>query len=140
MKKRKIVIATHGNLAEGFLSALRIIVGDSADIRAICCYMSADFSLEKTIRELMEDFDSEKEDLLVFTDLFGGSVNNGFLQFLKSYPFHLITNTSLGLLIDVLLSEPDEEELKRKLHSNDFSAIYCNELLRQMAGNMEDDF
>lgn len=126
-------------LAEGFLSSLRIIIGDHEDIQPICCYISADFSLEKTIQELMDAFDSEKEELLVFTDLFGGSVNNGFLQYLKSYPFHLITNTSLRVLIDIILTKPEEEELKRKLCGNDFSAMYCNELLRQMAGNIEGD-
>ena len=38
MKKRKIVIATHGILAEGFLSALEIIVGKE-DVKTMCCYM-----------------------------------------------------------------------------------------------------
>ena len=38
----------------------------------------------------------------------------GLSMTLKTYDFHLITNTSLGLLIDFILMEPDVETLKKK--------------------------
>lgn len=72
MKKKKIIIATHGNLAEGFLSALKIIIGNIENVDVICGYMNADFNLDYEIQKLMADFHPSKQELLVFTDLYGG--------------------------------------------------------------------
>ena len=131
MSKRKIVIATHGTLAEGFKSALQIIAG-AENVEAFNCYTSPDFNLQETIQKIMDSKGSEEE-LFVFTDLFGGSVNNGFVAALKTYDFHLITNTSLGLLI-----EPDVETLKKKFNEKEFNAVYCNDFISNMA-DIEDD-
>lgn len=137
MKNRRIVIASHGGLAEGFKSALHIITGID-DVEAYNCYETADFNLQKTIDQIMITHDSQKEDLFVFTDLFGGSVNNGFVSALKDNDFYLITNTSLGLLIDFLVTEPDIDTFKTKLSSNEFNAVYCNDYVSNMSGIEED--
>lgn len=136
MSKRKIVIATHGTLAEGFKSALQIIAG-AENVEAFNCYTSPDFNLQETIQKVMDSKGSEEE-LFVFTDLFGGSVNNGFVAALKTYDFHLITNTSLGLLIDFILMEPDVETLKKKFDEKEFNAVYCNDFTSNMT-DIEDD-
>ena len=136
MSKRKIVIATHGTLAEGFKSALQIIAG-AENVEAFNCYTSPDFNLQETIKKVMDSKGSEEE-LFVFTDLFGGSVNNGFVAALKTYDFHLITNTSLGLLIDFILMEPDVETLKKKFDEKEFNAVYCNDFISNMT-DIEDD-
>lgn len=136
MSKRKIVIATHGTLAEGFKSALQIIAG-AENVEAFNCYTSPDFNFQETIQKVMDSKGSEEE-LFVFTDLFGGSVNNGFVAALKTYDFHLITNTSLGLLIDFILMEPDVETLKKKFDEKEFNAVYCNDFISNMT-DIEDD-
>lgn len=136
MSKRKIVIATHGTLAEGFKSALQIIAG-AENVEAFNCYTSPDSNLQETIQKVMDSKGSEEE-LFVFTDLFGGSVNNGFVAALKTYDFHLITNTSLGLLIDFILMEPDVETLKKKFDEKEFNAVYCNDFISNMT-DIEDD-
>ncbi len=136
MSKRKIVIATHGTLAEGFKSALQIIAG-AENVEAFNCYTSPDSNLQETIQKVMDSKGSEEE-LFVFTDLFGGSVNNGFVAALKTYDFHLITNTSLGLLIDFILMDPDVETLKKKFDEKEFNAVYCNDFINNMT-DIEDD-
>lgn len=136
MSKRKIVIATHGTLAEGFKSALQIIAR-AENVEAFNCYTSPDFNLQETIQKVMDSKGSDEE-LFVFTDLFGGSVNNGFVAALKAYDFHLITNTSLGLLIDFILMEPDVETLKKKFNEKEFNAVYCNDFISNMT-DIEDD-
>lgn len=137
MKERRTVIATHGTLAEGFRSALSIIAGADG-VEAYNCYTTEEFNLQSTIDHIMENHDPEKEELFVFTDLFGGSVNNGFVKALQDHSFHLVTNTSLGLLIDFLLTQPDAETFKAKLLTNEFNAVYCNDLISRMSGIEED--
>ena len=56
----------------------------------------------------------------------------------QDYRFHLITNTSLGLLIDFYLTQPEAETLKAKLLTNEFNAVYCNDLIGSMSGIEED--
>ncbi|MDX8420135.1 hypothetical protein MOZ60_08520 [Stecheria sp. CLA-KB-P133] len=137
MKERKVVIVTHGKLAEGFKSALEIITG-AQNVEAYNCYTSPDFNLNDLIEKIMKSVNKEKEELFVFTDLLGGSVNNGFIKALKDYDFHLITNTTLGLLIDFLLVQPDINMLREKLKSNEFNAVYCNDCFNSMS-NIEED-
>ncbi len=137
MKERKIVIATHGTLAEGFKSALKIIANDEG-IETYCCYTTSEFNLDSTIKKIMDEYDSETQDLYVFTDLYGGSVNNGFVNALKNHSFHLITNITLGVLIDFILTNPSKDEIERKLNSNDFKAVYCNTAIAQIEGIEED--
>ena len=60
MGKRKIVIATHGTLAEGFKSALQIIAG-AENVEAFNCYTSSDFNLQETIQKVMDSKGSEEE-------------------------------------------------------------------------------
>lgn len=137
MKKRKVVIATHGTLAEGFKSALSIITGvDNMDVYS--CYTTSDFNLNYVIEKIMKNTDFEKEELFVFTDLFGGSVNNGFVKALEDYNFHLITNINLGLLVDFLLVNPDIDTLKEKLKSDEFNAVYCNDFINSTSVVEED--
>ena len=137
MKERKIVIATHGTLAEGFRSALKIIATDEG-VETYCCYTTPDFNLEKTIQTIMDAYDEETQELYVFTDLYGGSVNNGFVNALKNHQFHLTTNTTLGVLIDFILTNPNQDEIETKLNSNDFKAVYCNTALVNIEGIEED--
>lgn len=140
MKDKKVIIATHGNLAEGFMSALKIIVGDTKNLKAVCCYMNDDFDLDSTIEELMKNHDFNKEDLVICTDMMGGSVNNGFVKFLEKYPFHLITNTNLGFLIDLLLSgeEISSKTLAKKVNDDLFGVKYANSIIHKYENDLED--
>lgn len=127
-KNKKVIIATHGCLSEGFVSALKIIVGDIKNLQAMCCYTSLDFNLDEKILELMNHHDFEKEELIICTDILGGSVNNGFIKFLGKYPFHLITNINLAFLIDFLLTTPtiNQEVFKMKIQNGLFDVKYIN--------------
>ena len=136
MPERKVIIATHGCLADGFLSALKIIVGENENLQAVNCYTTPEFDLEQTVDQILHE--SEGTELYVFTDLLGGSVNNGFFKRLGDHDFHLVTNTSLGLLMDFSLLNPDENELRAKLSSGEFAAVYCNDLKESMALDEDD--
>ena len=70
MKERKIVIATHGTLAEGFRSALKIIATDEG-VETYCCYTTPDFNLEKTIQTIMNAYDEETQEFgVVLEDVY----------------------------------------------------------------------
>lgn len=128
-KKTKVIVATHGRLAEGFAGVIKMIVGDMEKLQTLCCYLEADFDLDQAIRDIMEHHDFGKEELVVCTDVMGGSVNNGFVKWMNSYPFHLITNTNLAFLIDLLLAteELDSESIKKKTQDPQAAVSYVND-------------
>ena len=65
---------------------------------------------------------------MICTDILGGSVNNGFVKFLGTYPFHLITNINLAFLIDLLLTTPtvSDNTLEMKTQEELFGVKYIN--------------
>ena len=70
---KKILIATHGHLASGYLSSIELLAGTTEGITVINAYVEEnDFD-----QELMKFVDgvTENDQIFVFTDLFGGSVN-----------------------------------------------------------------
>ncbi len=136
MKTKKIVIATHGTLASGFKSALDIIVRNT-EVTAIDCYTNPDFNMDKKVQEILDSTGKDQE-LYVFTDLLGGSVNNAFMKKLDEYSFHLITNNNLSILMDFMLSNLDIDALRTKVNSDVFKPVICNDLL-QNAGKFEED-
>lgn len=137
-KKKKVVIATHGNMAQGIVSSLSFIIGDVKDITALNCYMDADFDLHKTILPIVSGIDYEKEDLIVCTDIFGGSVNNGFMEYLNQYPYSLVTNVNLAFLVDLMLNLNilDEEGIREKAQGEFVNVKYIG---RSAAEEAQDD-
>ncbi|WP_288228696.1 PTS sugar transporter subunit IIA [uncultured Faecalicoccus sp.] len=138
-KNKKILIASHGSLAKGMFSSLNIIIGKVDNIETLCGYLDADFNLEHSIATIMEAQDFDKEELIVCTDMVGGSVNNGFIKFLGKYPFHLVSNVNLPFLIDLILSLDSFQDntLETKVKEDVFGVKYINPMLREWT-NLED--
>lgn len=100
---RKVIIATHGKLAKGYLDALSILTGGTDQITAISSF-TEDNNPKETIAQMMEQIPKDTE-ILVFTDIMGGSVNQMFIPYLESKNMHLITGINLALVVQILLRE-----------------------------------
>lgn len=137
MKKRKIIIASHGTLAEGLANALKIVAGDCG-IETICCYTTPDFDLDQAIQEALTRADDGSCEVCVFTDINGGSVNNGFLKVMNQYDFHLFTNVNMAFLVNFILSDPSVEEAEEEAKDAAFQVRYCNRLCSDIS-DTEDD-
>lgn len=106
---REMYIATHGRYAEGVISALDLLVGEDHGVTPICAYCGEIGSTA----ELAVRFDSIAQqaanlgkELVLFTDMPGGSVNNTAVQMLVKYPHaHVISGANLIMLMEFCLSE-----------------------------------
>lgn len=131
---RKFLLASHAYFAEGIYSSIKLIMGDQPNVEVLCAYTSEDFDLKKEINKIIGNLDP-KDELIVITDLFGGSVNNEFIELMKetNKNIYLISGLNLGLLIQLLSRQFDkldteiliEETLKE---SNEYIR-FCNNLL-----------
>ena len=84
---RKIVVASHSLLAQGFKDTLEFLTGKSDAVNAVCAYVN---------------------DNGVLTDALGGSVNQRFSRF-ASDRIHVIAGVNLPLAMTVALARPDEK-------------------------------
>lgn len=131
--EKKIIVASHGQMASGILSSLKIIYGESDQVEALDCYVEKDFDLSQKIAALMNKY--ANYELIVITDIFGGSVNNEFLTYLKRKNFYLVAGLNLPLLIELVsglsTSEPTEEWVRKTLHASKKNIQFCNDLLER---------
>ncbi len=93
------IIVSHGKLAEELLNALTIILGEVVNIEAISIgwYDDVEDSKRK-INQSIKRVD-QKNGILIFTDMFGGTPSNLSFSFLKDNQIEIITGVNLPMLI-----------------------------------------
>lgn len=101
---RKIVLASHGRLAEGMLDSLGMIAGCQEGVQALCAYTDDAPDLKATLGELVAGL-AEGDELVIVTDVLGGSVNNEASQFRDVPGVYVVTGMNLGLVLSLVLGD-----------------------------------
>jgi fructoselysine and glucoselysine-specific PTS system IIA component len=130
-KTRKFLIATHGTLAAGIKSSLDIIIGSMEHVFLIQAYVDENTSVETEIKDLLEKV-NDHDELVVFTDILGGSVTNQVLQHSLKSNVHVISGFNLPLIIDVMLADtetPINEVIGTAIDNAKEQMVYVNKLL-----------
>ena len=86
---RKLLLASHGPLARAMRETLQLFCGEDPRVKVLCAYVDED------------------------TMVYGGSVNNAFMERLGDDSLRLIAGMSLPLVLEVFskLSTLDDAEL-----------------------------
>ncbi len=93
------IIVSHGKLAEELLNALTIILGEAVNIEAISIGWYDDVEgSKKKINKSLKRVD-QKNGVLIFTDMFGGTPSNLSFSFMKDGEVEIITGVNLPMLI-----------------------------------------
>jgi len=93
------LIVSHGKLAEELLNALTIIIGEAVNIEAISIGWYDDVEeSKKKISQSLKRID-QKNGVVIFTDMFGGTASNLSFSFLKDNQVEIITGVNLPMLI-----------------------------------------
>jgi mannose PTS system EIIA component len=126
-----IVVVTHGALAGELVNATRTIVGDIPAIAAVSIGWTDDMG---SAREAIERALAEVGggDVLILTDMFGGTPTNVSLPFL-SPKVEIVTGVNLPMLIKLTtLREGDLVEVARVIREQGKGAIYvASEILEK---------
>ena len=131
-----IVDMTHGDLADGLLSASEVIMGPAQQVRTLS------LRREGNVDELTAEFGRALEEVdtgdgvLVLADLFGGSpCNVASMGLRNARAYHLVSGVNLPMLIEALNSRDEglgpEELAQRCLESAHAGMRHVNELLAQ---------
>lgn len=133
---RKILLASHACLAGGMKSSVEMVTGPQEHLSAVCAYTeeTPDFKgyLETVIRALKAE-----DELVIVTDVLGGSVNNEASQFKNLANVHVIAGMNLALVLSLVIStEPDTSKLiEESIHAAKEQMMYMN---REHSGEEED--
>ena len=129
---RKIVVASHSLLAQGLKDTLEFLTGKTDAISAVCAYVNDNGEgLDAAVEEALAGAD----EVVVLTDMVGGSVNQRFSRFVSDR-VHVIAGTNLPLAMAVALAGPDEqldfdalvdEARQQIVYVNAVSAAACDE-------------
>lgn len=135
-----ILIATHGDFAEGIFQSLQMITGIQTNVERLCCYNNPDIDYGKEIERMVKSHVYTQANLLVITDLLGGSVNNEFMKYINDYPFFLVSGLQLGLLLECVLQMDhlDEDKIRSICDRSKNFTVLCNDCLENTV--LENDF
>ncbi len=93
------IIVSHGKLAEELLNALNIILGEVVNMDAVSIGWYDDVEeSKKRINKVLKRVE-QKNGVVIFTDMFGGTPSNLSLSFLKDDHVEIITGVNLPMLI-----------------------------------------
>jgi PTS system mannose-specific IIA component len=126
-----IVVVTHGRVAEELVNAARTIVGEIPRIVAVSMGWSDDATAATSaVEQGMGEVGGG--DVLVLTDMFGGTPTNLSLPFLSEH-VEIVTGVNLPMLIKAsALREGSLVEVARAVREQGKGAIYvASEILQR---------
>lgn len=138
---KKIIIATHNRLAEGLKNTLEYIAPNTVEIIDINAYLD-DTPIEEQIEKALEQFE-EDEQIFVFTDLLGGSVNQEFAKKISEKKIELISGVNLPVVLTIALSlsggDVTPEAIRQVIEESRNQLVYVNDSLLEQDIDDEDE-
>ena len=110
------LIVTHGNLANELLNAARQIEADVAGIEAVPLEWndSVDAAHER-IRLALERV-AGNGDVIIFTDMFGGTPSNISLSFLEKGHIEIVTGVNLPMIVKFAMTKGEAKDVASLAH------------------------
>lgn len=101
---RQYYVITHALLAKGLKSASELIMGTQEQLIAYCAYLDPD---QDVCAEVVEKVKHIEDEVIVITDILGGSVNTAMMPLLEHPNVHIVTGANLGLILQLLMLPKD---------------------------------
>ncbi|WEV51361.1 PTS mannose transporter subunit IIA [Lactobacillus sp. ESL0731] len=102
---KKILLASHGKLASGIRSSIKILTGREKNLRVIDAYVD-DSDFTGQIIDFIASIDANDQGF-IFTDIYGGSVNQKVVsEVINSGKknIYVITGMNLPIVLSILLA------------------------------------
>lgn len=131
-----IVVMSHGDLADGIVSAGEVIMGPATQVATLSLRREGNVDeLTRAFEAALDEVDAG-DGVLVLCDLFGGSPCNVASMGLRTERnYHLVSGANLPMLIEAINSRDeglDPRELARRCIDSAHEGIrHINELLAQ---------
>lgn len=118
----KIFLSSHGRLASGIKSSLEILLGKSENVTVFDAYLD-----ENSVKDKLHAFYKTvkpEDQVLLLSDLYGGSVNQVMCLYLERPNTMLVAGVNLALVLELAVrQEPISEEELQQLIEQSRSAL-----------------
>lgn len=131
------IIASHSIFAQGVYECLKFFKSDINNVHYLNAYVE-DMEFEKSLRKLLESI--EAENLIVLTDLPGGSVNIVCNNLMKEYSYHLISGINLPLALELIfqVNVIEESTIRELIKTSQNQIVYMNEIVDSVEEESEE--
>lgn len=101
-----LVIATHSNLAQEFISAAEMIIGPASNVQAVCIRREDSVeAIRNGVMEAIASVGADGEGVVVMTDMFGGTPANISLSLLEPKKIEVLTGVNLPMVLKFFNSQ-----------------------------------
>lgn len=135
--KRKIIIASHNHMASGLKSTLEFIAGKQDNVEALDAYVD-DTPIDETVKKMIDSEDSDTE-IVIFTDMMAGSVNQKFFPYRTRPHTHIITGMNLAAVLAVAMESTDNYISTDTIHKIIDDAKAAIQYINEVSLDNEDD-
>lgn len=134
----QFIIATHATFAGGLADVVRFFKADLENVQFINAYVETQ-EFEKELRAALEKV--KQDNVIVLTDIMGGSVNQVAARLMKEYSYKLVAGVNLPLLLDLVFFEENitEEQIRTSVEAAKQQIIYVNDFLRAEESGGEEE-
>lgn len=136
---RHFILVTHAGMAKGIAASAEFIVGKQENLTCYCAY-TEEMDFKKKICAQIDELGEDAE-VILMTDMLGGSVNSELMELTGRKNVHLATGINLAFLIGILTGdeeEPAETLIEETIENAKENMVYCNKI--NVSGETLDDF
>lgn len=106
---KKVLIVSHGTLAEGIIESARVILGEVVEAQSCCLKLGVGINeFESEVNEIVKQFKTE-DNIVVLADLKGGSPYRATITALSENDLLdksiILTGVNLPMLINVVMQD-----------------------------------
>lgn len=135
------LVTGHGEFSLGLLNALEMIAGEQEKVKAIPFFESDSMEdYTKNILKGLDDVDGENSEIIIFTDLMGGTPFN--VSMLNSNDLNnvtVISGTNLPMLLEFIIQRWSEDNidfvLDRLVHTANKGVVIGKIDTKEIEGN-----
>lgn len=136
---RKFLILTHGEFAQGVAQSLTLFLGENHPFTAISAYID-DEPVQLKIDQFMMGL-AQEDQLIVLTDILGGSVNQCMIPYLSRPNTIIITGFNFPMLLELscLPAQADMNDFRRIIQTGKDSVVLMNDYMSQIQAGEADE-
>ncbi len=110
MKKKAVLVITHGKFGIELLKSVEMIMGEQEDSAALGLCLGDDVEeLRAEAERIVAENQEAGKDTIIMVDILGGSPSNVGLYALRNHDIKLITGVNMLMLIEFFSSRDSEE-------------------------------
>ena len=134
----KLFLASHAHFASGMKSSIEILAGANARLTVFDAYINQD-SVQQHLDEFYKDV-KEDDQVILLSDLYGGSVNQIMYLYLDKPNTTLIAGVNLALVLELSIRESISKEDINRLVEQSREMLRVVEQDKTETKNEQEDF